>query len=201
MRHLPTVHDQADIYTPADADVPFVHIDTAVLQARRQEIYHFIERFGVREIVYAANPRSAKTRDVLFPNEMAGVHFRPDARLNNILQPEWAGRSNEEIRSSSLYTTWHTQPLSVHFEGGETLQHVKSRVQSLLEDLEYKASMVISHTTPMQVLLCGTLNLPLDRIWAFKFDHWSFSVVYESVLLRHNAQTLSDITLSDIRLA
>lgn len=199
LRHLPTTDDVSDLYTANSANPPLTDIPAEKLRSLQNEISSFISAFKIESIYLSDNPRGVGSAEALFRNKApARLHF--DARLNNILQPEWAGLTQDAVKPTRLYKIWHTKPISVAFEDGETLSDVGNRIGSFMRSLAGQSSVIISHTTPMQVLACTILNLPIDRIWTFKFDHLSFTVVAQDLLLRLNSDRISDIRLSELRL-
>jgi broad specificity phosphatase PhoE len=82
----------------------------------------------------------------------------------------------------------------VHFPGGETLLNVDSRIASFLHGLD-RTAIVITHTVPLQVIICRCLGLPLECIWCFQPSHLSFSVLKNRRLLAFNATALQDLPL------
>jgi broad specificity phosphatase PhoE len=200
VRHLPTEHDLNHVYTDWRDDPPLAPIEETSLRRVREELATFISRFSVEQIWVSDNPRGEKTVKMLFSQNVSPCVIRKDARLNNIRQPEWAGRSQTEISQSGLYRDWHLKPTMTTFADGESLRDVTLRIESFLTDIRAERMIILSHTTPMQVLLCHLLGIAYDRIWSFKFDHLAFTLIYSSILLRYNNPTLCDISLEDLKL-
>ena len=84
--------------------------------------------------------------------------------------------------------------------GGECLQDVKRRIEDFLSKAGGQNTIIISHTTPMQVLLCRLLGIEVDRIWSFKFDHYRFTAIFGEILLRYNAMRVADIDFQELKL-
>ena len=198
LRHLPTEDDMADIYTASAAAPPLTQIAMQDIERLRTQVAWFRGQYSHTRVIVSDNPRGRQSAEVLLNDAMQGIEF--DRRLNNILQPEWAGQTQAEVSTTPLYKLWHTRPNEVRFSNGERLEDVALRVATLLQELGDVSCLLLSHTTPMQALVCLLLGLSIDHIWAFKFDHLRFSAVSAGVLLRHNSKTVDDLMISDLRL-
>lgn len=199
LRHLPTVDDLNDVYTPPDADVPFAPGIGKDVERIAGELSEICRQHGLETIYYSNNPRGRRTFQLLSPSMCCDSEWVPDARLNNILQPEWAHLNQRDVSRTELYRQWHADPGSVQFEHGENLGDVKIRVESFLEQVSGRGGVVISHTTPMQVMLCLLLGCDVTRLWSFKFDHCAFTLLADRTLLRYNAKCLTDIKFGELR--
>jgi broad specificity phosphatase PhoE len=173
--------------------------ETTLLQVR-EELQTFIHRFSVEHAYFSDNPRGDKSSRILFPRQDGSPTIHKDARLNNIKQPEWSGRTHSAIVESALYKKWHTEPATVSFAGGESLADVVGRIESFLAETQGRSIFVCSHTTPMQVLLCKLLAIGYDKIWSFKFDHLAFTLIYENILLRYNSSRVANVDLTELKL-
>jgi broad specificity phosphatase PhoE len=187
LRHLPTVEDQLGLFSDPDAEVPLLDVDrerfgsvVATIKALRAG------RTAPLMILSSANGRSATTMDLLAVDVPASAHVA-DPRLANIRHPEWNGVNQKAVTETELYRKWHTTPTSVEFPHGETLLEVASRVDNFLEELPPTADFVfISHSTPLQVIACRLLRLPLDAIWSFYFEPYAVTAIMGGVLTRFN---------------
>jgi len=197
LRHLPTVDDVGDVYTPASANPPLAEIASDVVDGLRAEIQAVLGANPETTLWSSDNPRGRTTVEVLVGGA-ADVHL--DARLNNILQPEWAGQHQSKVKRTDRYKLWHTRPEAVQFEHGESLADVKARVSDFLNDLGERSAIIFSHTTPMQVLACQLMRLPVGHIWSLKFDHLRWSLFVPGILLRLNADSVSDLSVADLKL-
>jgi 2,3-bisphosphoglycerate-dependent phosphoglycerate mutase/probable phosphoglycerate mutase len=58
--------------------------------------------------------------------------------------------------------------------GGESTADLWARVESacdqLLRRYDGKRILIVTHATPIQLLLCALLNVPFDRSWQFRID-------------------------------
>lgn len=200
IRHLPTLDDIAGVYTAADSTVEFAPFVEEKLSRLRQEVALFITENSVKKVFCSPNSRGTGTANELLRGLEPPIDLIADARLTNILQPEWANKSQEVVSQTDIYKLWHADPKSVHFKNGESLNDVKRRIVSLLDDIGDQNALIISHTTPMQVLLCSALRIDTSHIWAFKFDHYMLTVLFNHILLRYNSQSANGLNLAELRL-
>lgn len=197
-RHLPTIDDVKDIYTAIDANPKFANLNQLKILNAIEQIQSFLSVNKQSKILVSDNPRGRETFKYLAERGISDSAATFDRRLNNIQQPEWSGMSQEIVSKLPLYREWHDNPASIRFKQGESLSDVESRVLSVLNENEGDL-FIISHTTPMQVILCIALGLNCSSIWSFKFDHYSFSVIYQGVLVRLNAEKFDDFEPRSIR--
>jgi broad specificity phosphatase PhoE len=96
---------------------------------------------------------------------------------------EWFGRHAAERLQA---------PCRLRAHGGETLTEVADRVALAWDELPLPADgccAVVSHATPMQVLLFHLLQMPLDRYWQLRIDLASLTRV-----MRHPAGAVVQFT-------
>ena len=83
----------------------------------------------------------------------------------------WQGVSHKEVKEKfpDLYNTWITAPERAKFPGGEALNDVLKRVDTLLASLLKKHSDgtvgLFTHRVVCKVLICRLLGLGLDHFW------------------------------------
>lgn len=124
-----------------------------------------------------------------------------DAGLNNIAQGNVGGTLQSDFAKYPLYWKWHHAPDRTYFPGGESLADVQSRVSQAvgLLDQENALNVIVSHTTPMQVLMTILLDLPVANVWRFYFAHFSLTVTYGETLLANNVKRLQQDWISLLR--
>lgn len=199
LRHFPTIHDVNNIYTPPYLNLPFIPIVYDEIKSLQSEIAEFFSAHNLRHVYHSDNPRGANSAKLLCSSLNCEHEIIKDDALNNILQPEWGNLSQDDIKNTKLYNVWHTNPQLVKFENGESLFDVKNRIDAFWERMSTSGGLVISHTTPMQVILCKLLKADISSIWCFKFDHFRFTVFLDSVMLRYNAIQINDINFGELR--
>jgi len=108
---------------------------------------------------------------------------------------EWQGLSHETVRDryGQLYHKWLNNPQLVKMPAGESLDDVRRRAISLVEDIIAKAEgtvVLLSHRVVHKVLICALLALDNSYFWNIRIDTAGISVfAYEDdrfVLTRHN---------------
>jgi broad specificity phosphatase PhoE len=197
-RHLPTIDDINRVYTRNNSTIPFAQFSGNIINKIIEESNSFVRKFNVNYIYCSDNSRGIGTAKILFERMDRLKKIIPDERLNNILQPEWANKRIDDVKKTPLYKKWHSNPKAVKFLDGESLFDVENRIKSFLEDIDYNSAFLISHTTPMQVILCKLLGIDIGKNWIFKFDHLSFTVVKGDILLRYNSKNIIDIDLEEL---
>jgi broad specificity phosphatase PhoE len=193
MRHFPTQDDFDERYTAVDSSVAPIPIDTDIVNSLHGQLLRISQRLGISKIYCADNNRALQTAHILAEGSSLSVSSTP--LLRNISCSQWAGLTEHEAERAfpSLYQLWHTRPLSVRFNDGESLTDVADRLVSFL-GVANSACVVITHTTPFQVLICLCLGISLDNVWRFKPEHFAFTVIHDQVLWALNASNLEVLT-------
>ena len=88
---------------------------------------------------------------------------------------EWQSLSDQEVRRlyPVLLNEWHTAPHRVKMPGGESLDDVKERAVSVINDVisKYEGSVaLVSHRVVNKVLICSLLGLDNSHFWNIKQD-------------------------------
>lgn len=102
------------------------------------------------------------------------VHPLPG--LIDIDYGEWQGLSTEEARErwQEQVDNWYHHPEKAVIPGGETLQELRNRLMSTLNQVCEKhpedTVMLVGHTVVNRILLLGTLGLGNDRFWRIRQD-------------------------------
>lgn len=111
-----------------------------------------------------------------------GLEARPLEGLLDIHFGEWQGLSGEEVaqRYPDLYRAWWEAPHTVRFPGGESLDDVRRRVMTTLEQVVERhpgeTIALVSHTCTNRVLLCAVLGLGNERFWRLEQDTCAVNV-------------------------
>jgi probable phosphoglycerate mutase len=94
--------------------------------------------------------------------------------LNDIDYGEWQGLTRDEAaaRWPEAVATWYRAPQLAQPPGGETLQDVLTRAESMLRELVARhrddTIVLVGHDSVNRVILMHALDLPLSRYWALK---------------------------------
>ncbi|HMO56904.1 MAG TPA: histidine phosphatase family protein [Roseiflexaceae bacterium] len=111
-----------------------------------------------------------------------------DARWAETAHGRWEGLTYAEVvaRFREEAARRFADPLHGRAEGGESLVEVHQRVAAawndLLRDHPGGRILVVSHATPIQLILCAVGNLPPSQHWRWRIDLGSLTVldVYSS---------------------
>ena len=109
-----------------------------------------------------------------------GIEVRRDPRLDEIDQGSWEGLRRDEIalRHPIELEAWQRYPVDLRLPGGETLEEVRLRVRSALDDImmlhDGKVICLVAHSVSMAVvkhelqgltLREALANLPANASW------------------------------------
>lgn len=128
LRHLPTIHDINDIYTPSDLNVSFAPTVYDEIGQLQTKIEDFFLTHNLKYIYCSDNPRGINSAKALCRGLNCEYELIKDCSLNNILQPEWDNLHQNEVKNTQLYQLWHNNPQKVRFKDGESLSDVERRV-------------------------------------------------------------------------
>jgi broad specificity phosphatase PhoE len=117
-------------------------------------------------------------------SKAVGLPFSQEARLREVhlgwaegLTHEQAFERDPELREARI--EWLVErPLT---EGGETVADVAERVRALRDELTERHRgrkvVVVSHNAPMRVIVADALGLPVEKMFSFRLDFGSLSIV------------------------
>lgn len=137
--------------------------------------------------------RALQTAEMIARHHDVKVEVSP--QLIDLDYGEWQGLSHETVRDryGQLYHEWLNNPQLVKMPAGESLDDVRRRAISLVEDITAKvegAIVLVSHRVVHKVLICALLALDISHFWNIRIDTAGISVfAYEDdrfVLTRHN---------------
>ena len=140
------------------------------------------ERPGL--IVTSSLRRAGQTAAVL-AQRLGSVGERPgvrdDARLIEVGQGEWEGRTHDEIAVSDAarYAAWRSEARQEP-PGAEPLDQVEARVRSVLAEVlstAVKTVCLVSHGGTLRIAIGQLLGLDRLRAWAMDLDNCSISSV------------------------
>jgi len=107
----------------------------------------------------------------------------------------WQGLSHQEVRNKykELYAQWKSHPDLVRMPAGESLDEVRKRAMSVVDEViaKYEGSVVLaSHRVVNKVLICALLGLDNSHFWNIRQDTCGMTIfTYENerfILTRHN---------------
>lgn len=97
--------------------------------------------------------------------ERTGAALSVDNRLTEMAQGPWEGLKLQDIhaRHADLYRRWYTCPELVRFPGGEDLEGVSRRGQSLLSEAMARfpggSVAIVTHSVVIQTMALAALSL------------------------------------------
>ena len=100
----------------------------------------------------------------------------PLEAITDISYGEWEGQSNEHVKAKypDLYRLWHEEPHKVHFPRGESLEEVRARTMSAVNDLAAKHKneniVLVAHRVPNKVICCALIGLDNSHFWRIQQD-------------------------------
>jgi len=106
--------------------------------------------------------------------EALGLPVGIDERLTEISHGEWEGKLREEIahRWPEMVAAWRTDPHTVQFPGGETLEDVCSRYESFLSDLRGdRGILAITHDVVIRIAILLAQDKPLSAFNEVRVDN------------------------------
>lgn len=104
------------------------------------------------------------------------ISVTPLDAIIDISYGEWEGLGNQEVQQKypDLHALWLTEPHKVLFPGGESLDEVRSRTMTALEDLlaehQDENFALVAHRVPNKVICCSLLGLDNSHFWRIQQD-------------------------------
>ena len=102
-----------------------------------------------------------------------------DARLVEIGQGEWEGRTHRELEAGDAerYAAWRIGGGATQPPGAESVEDAQQRVTDAIEDLAHAATAtcLVSHGGILRLAARDLLGLELERAWAMDVDNASLS--------------------------
>ena len=146
------------------------------------------------EVVYSSPlKRALKTAEIIAGPR--GVGVRPSQELIDFDYGEWQGISHDTVkdRYRALYEKWLTKPHLVKITKGESLNDVKKRAVSLVNQVTSRHQGIValvSHRVILKVIICTLLGLDNSHFWNMKVDTCGITTfIYKGesfILEKHN---------------
>jgi probable phosphoglycerate mutase len=103
--------------------------------------------------------------------------------LNDINYGQWQGRTPAEVAAEqpALYRQWRTQPKLVTFPEGESLDQIRIRATTALEELLARypgeTMVIVSHKVVCKLLVLHVLGLDTSHFWNLEQDNGAINVL------------------------
>jgi broad specificity phosphatase PhoE len=96
---------------------------------------------------------------------------------------KWEGQSHRDIQKNDreIYRQWREEPHLVRLPGGESLDDVRMRAMSALEEVIQshpgRTLILVSHRVVNKVLICGILGLDNSHFWQITQDTTAINLI------------------------
>lgn len=158
------------------------HLDPELSESGRHEARLAGDRLAAdaalrpRRVISSSLRRAAQTADAI--GSACGVEVELDARLIEIGQGEWEGRTHAELEvdDAHRYREWRSASGIRQPPGGEPIEAATERVRSLLADLDASdvwPICVASHGGTLRILAHQLLELADGALLAMDVDNAS----------------------------
>lgn len=152
-------------------------LEQAALVGRRLAEQHDVRP---ERIVSSSLSRAMETAAAI--GAAMGIEVEGDARLIEIGQGEWEGRTHAELEvvDARRYREWRAASGVRQPPGGEPIAAARARIAELVEELQGAAQRtvcLVSHGGSLRILAQHLLELPSGRSWALDVDNASVGVL------------------------
>lgn len=172
-----------------------------------QLLAKYLEDMPVKEIYSSPLKRALKTAEIIACPHNADII--PSNELIDFDYGEWQGLSHDKVKNQykTLYEEWLKSPQVVRMPKGESLDDVRKRAVSLINQVIARHQGIIalvSHRVILKVVICALLGLDNSHFWNIRVDTCGITIFnYEMgrfILTRHNytvMESKKSISLSD----
>ncbi len=178
VRHAQTDWNRARRYQ-SRSDRPLTLFGAAQSEAVAQRL----ERARFTVIVSSGLMRTTYLADLVAERRSGAFVTQRDDRWREADHGVWEGLTHGEVTqryAAQMEARW-ADPWRSRAHGGESLADLWARVErawcDLLRDHDGGRLLIVTHATPIQLLLCALLGLSLDRYWQFRIDLGSITNV------------------------
>jgi broad specificity phosphatase PhoE len=168
IRHGDTDWNVEEIFRGrADIDLNETGIKQAELLAK------YLEEVPLEAVYSSPLKRALKTAEIIA--NLHGVDVTPSQELMDFDYGDWQGLSNEVVKDKykNLYEKWLTTPHLVKMPKGESLDDVRKRAVSLVNQVTTRHQGIValvSHRVILKVIICALLGLDNSHFWNIKVD-------------------------------
>jgi len=148
--------------------------------AEVEELGRWLARCQFDAVVSSDLRRSLQTAHALVVDRMDAVQRLRELRELNF--GHWEGKTIAEVRTvdRSNWSRWMHDPFQHAPPGGETLVELSDRLERVLDAIrafEGRRVLVVSHQTPIQLMLCRLLELNPRNYWKLVVETGSVTIV------------------------
>lgn len=149
---------------------------TAFGQARAQAVAHRLGRIAFSTIITSGLIRTDELAQIIFVQQQRAIPLVRDERWREADHGDWEGLTYPEVAAryptqarARFTNTWESRA-----HRGESSADLWARVNSAWQETLQRADggriLIVTHATPIQLLLCHLLGLPFERYWQWRID-------------------------------
>jgi glucosyl-3-phosphoglycerate phosphatase len=162
------------------------HLDPPLSDAGRHQAGLVADRIAMDpelrpdRIISSSLARAMETAEAI--GMAVGAEVEPDARLIEIGQGDWEGRTHAELERTDgdRYRAWRDASGVRQPPGGEPISSATERVAALLSEIRAGGAStvcLVSHGGTLRILAHLVLDLADDRSWSLDVDNASIGAV------------------------
>ena len=165
--------------------------ETGIRQA--ELLAEYLSHIKIDAIYSSPLKRAVKTAETIAGYHKLNVEIAPG--LIDFDYGKWQGLPHQEVKDKykELYALWVSHPDKVKIPAGESLNDVRKRAMSVLDDViaKYEGTVaLVAHRVVNKVLICALLGLDNSHFWNIRQDICGITTFsYENerfILTRHN---------------
>ncbi|GAI32270.1 unnamed protein product [marine sediment metagenome] len=143
--------------------------ETGIKQA--QLLAEYLSEVKIEAICSSPLKRALTTAEMIANYHQLDVEIAPG--LIDLNYGKWQGLPHQEVKDKykKLYTEWINSPHQVKIPEGESLNDVRQRAISVVDEVTAKyedAVVLVSHRVVNKVLICALLGLDNSHFWNIK---------------------------------
>ena len=165
--------------------------ETGIRQA--ELLAEYLSSTKIDTIYSSPLKRAVKTAETIAGYHKLDVEISPG--LIDFDYGKWQGLPHQEVKDKykELYAEWINSPERVKIPAGESLNDVRKRAISVVDDViaKYKGTVVlVAHRVVNKILICALLGLDNSHFWNIRQDTGGITTFsYENerfTLTKHN---------------
>ena len=165
--------------------------ETGIKQA--ELLAEYLSNTKIDAIYSSPLKRAVKTAETIAGYHKLDVEIAPG--LIDFDYGKWQGLPHQEVKDKykELYAEWINNPDGVKIPAGESLNDVRKRAMSVVDDViaKYEGTVVlVAHRVVNKVLICALLGLDNSHFWNIRQDTCGITTfIYENgrfILTKHN---------------
>lgn len=171
VRHTQTDWNRQRLYQ-SRSDRPLTEFG----RARAEAVAYRLRRTNFSAVVSSGLARTDTLAAAVIAQQSRPLEIRSDLRWREADHGDWEGLTYAEasVRYASQAQARFTDPWHSRAHHGESTADLWARIEAAWSDLlrEHDGGriLIVTHATPIQLLLCTLLKLPFEQYWQFRID-------------------------------